>query len=96
MTASVYAKSTDADYPPRLVLRPLHAYTSLYSILGSGSLTDAAVNTAVGSSWADNTFQQLTVHTPTAVRDQVVELVISGSAGTNVTSSFSDFNITIG
>jgi len=95
MTASVYAKSTDADYPPKLLLRRLHAYSSLYSILGSGSLTEITTNTAVGSSWADNTFQQLTVHTPTAVRDQVVELVITGSAGLNVTSSFSDFNVVI-
>jgi len=95
ITASVYAKTTDADYPPRLVLRPLHTYTSLYSIKGSGSLTDITTDIAAGSSWADNSFQELTVQASTLVRDQLLELVISGAAGANVTSSFSDFNIVV-
>ena len=82
MTASVYVKTTEADYPPSLVLRGISQF-------GSGVTTD----TDAGSSWADNTFQQLVVKTPTVVKDEVVELVMSGAILT--TSSFSDINVEV-
>ena len=49
----------------------------------------------VGTSWSDNSFQELTVHASTTTYDRMYELVVSGAAGANVTSSFSDFNIVI-
>ena len=80
MTASVYVKTTDATYPPSLVLRGV----SLYD-------TSITTHTDAGSSWANDTFQQLTVNTAAVVRDEMAELVLSGAILT--TSSFSDINI---
>ena len=80
MTASVYVKTTDATYPPSLVLRGI----SLYD-------TSVTTNTDAGSSWANDTFQQLTVNTAAVVKDEMAELVLSGAILT--TSSFSDINI---
>ncbi len=100
ITASVYAKTPDADYPPKFLIRDPHTYYLYDSVekkRNSRNGFDVTASViAAGTSWADNTFQQLTVHAPTTTYDRMYELVISGSAGTNVTSSFSDFNITVG
>jgi hypothetical protein len=82
MTASVYVKTTDATYPPSLALRGISMYD-----------TSITTNTDVGSSWGDNTFQQLVVNTSAVVKDEVAELILSGAILT--TSSFSDINVEI-
>tara|TARA_R110002020_G_scaffold8355_4_gene33642 strand:- start:1652 stop:3292 length:1641 start_codon:yes stop_codon:yes gene_type:complete len=100
ITASVYAKTPDADYSPRFLIRDpwtYHQYDSLERMRNSrtgAEITASSID--VGSSWADNTFQKLTAHAPIRAYDRIYELVISGSAGTNVTSSFSDFDIKVG
>ena len=99
ITASVYAKTPDADYSPRLILRDpwtYYQYDSLEKMRNSrtgAEITASSID--VGTSWSDNSFQELTVHAPNTTYDRMYELVISGSAGANVTSSFSDFNIVI-
>ena len=100
ITASVYAKTPDSNYSPKFLIRDpktYYLYDSLEKKRNSRNGFDVTASViAAGTSWANNTFQQLTVHAPTTTYDRMYELVISGSAGTNVTSSFSDFNITIG
>jgi hypothetical protein len=106
ITASVYAKTPDSNYSPRFLIRDPYTYVV---VTGSTAAGETNQNTGgirsasyvvphnfdVGGSWANNTWQQLTVHAPTTTYDRMYELVISGSAGTDVTSSFSDFNVVI-
>ena len=82
VTATAYAQTNDSTYSPSLVLRGISLYDTQFS-----------TNTDVGSSWANDTFQQLSVTTGgNLVQDEVLELVLSGAILS--TSSFSDISIT--
>jgi hypothetical protein len=100
LTATAYAKTTNASYPPKLLLRiPSRESYMLSASMQfpiDGPLSGSVLSTAAGTSWANNTFQQLSVNIPSTSYDRRMELVVSASAGSAVTSSFSDFNITLG
>ena len=99
ITASVFAKTPDASYPPRFLIRDPHTYYLYDSVEkqtnSRNGIDVTATSTAVGTSWVNNTFQELTVHASNTTYDRMYELVVSGAAGANVTSSFSDFNVII-
>ena len=82
VTASVWAQTSNDSYTPELVLRGIDFYGG----------QDFATSTDTGTSWSDDTFQELVV-TGSVTKDEVLELVISGAV--NVTSSFSDINIQV-